>query len=309
MTTRILVVDDSPVERRLVGRLLEKGIPGVTVLNADDGNAALQSIASAVPDLILSDLRMPGMNGLELVESIKLQGLGVPVILMTSYGNEQIAVEALKAGAASYVPKLVLDTHLISTVKSVLSLALRQSNRQRIMGTLDFLEVRFVLENDTSLIPPLIAYVQEQIAVMRLSDDSQLTRIGVAIHESLTNAIYHGNLELSSELRQEDESIFHALAEERRRDDRYALRRARLAARLSAAEVRVVIQDDGPGFDPMQVRNPTAAINMDRIGGRGLLLVRSFMDDVRHNPQGNEITMVKHVSPNPADLQHAVADP
>ncbi|MDZ4684537.1 MAG: response regulator [Planctomycetaceae bacterium] len=101
MVTRILVVDDSPVEQRLVGRLLEKALTDIAVVYADNGQQALDTITAALPDMVISDLRMPVMNGLELVQNIKTRGLGLPVILMTSYGNEQIAVQALQSGAAS----------------------------------------------------------------------------------------------------------------------------------------------------------------------------------------------------------------
>ncbi len=293
MATQILVVDDSPVEQRRIGRLLEKNISDVGVTYANDGKAALDAIVGAMPDMVLSDMRMPIMNGLELVENIQSRGYGVPVILMTSYGNEEIAVQALRAGAASYVPKLVIEKNLITTIRSVLSLSSKQVGRRRLLSTLESAESRFVLENDSSFIAPLIEYLQEQFATMHLFDSLQVTRISVAIQEAIANAIYHGNLELDSELRQEDESIFYNLAEERRHANEYAQRRVRVKATLTTTEVRLRIQDDGPGFNPASVRDPTEEINLDRIGGRGLLLIRMLMDEVSHNPKGNEITMVK----------------
>ena len=299
---RILVVDDSPVELRLVGRLLEKNFSELTVDYAVNGRKALQAIAAVMPDLIITDLRMPEMNGLELVEQIKAAGHIVPVILMTSFGNEQIAVQALHTGAASYVPKLLLDTHLIETAKSVLDSSQRQSKRRQALSTLDFVELRFSLENDTSMIAPLISYLQEQLALMRLFDEVQLTRVGVALHETLTNAIHHGNLELDSDLRQQDEKVYYELAEERRRQPPYSSRRVQMTAKLTAEEMRVVIKDEGVGFDPNAVRNPTDEFNLDRIGGRGLLLIRAFMDVVQHNALGNEVTIAKRACPRNADL-------
>lgn len=296
MATRILLVDDSPVEQRRVGRLLEKGIPNVDVTCAGDGKEALEAIAVAMPDMVISDLRMPVMNGLQLVESIKAHGYGVPVILMTSYGNEEIAVQALQAGAASYVPKHELEKDLLSTVRTVLTLSSRQFNRRRLLSTLNSTECQFLLESDPTLIAPLIEFLQEQMEIMRLFDDLQITRISVAIQEAIANAIYHGNLELDSELRQEDERIFYDLAEVRRRAPEYAGRCVRIRAALSAAELRIIIHDDGPGFNLAEIRDPTEEINLSRIGGRGLLLIRMLMDEVSHNAKGNEITMVKRTT-------------
>lgn len=293
MTTHILVVDDSPVDQRLVGRLLEKGLSDVHVSYAVNGKEAFEAISLAMPEMVISDLRMPIMNGLELVENLKSSGYSVPVILMTSYGNEQIAVKALQTGAASYVPKVARNKILLETVKNVLSMSRGQSNRRRVLSTLETVESNFILDNDASLISPLIEYLQEQIAMLRLFDELQMTRIAVAIHESLTNAIYHGNLELDSELRQEDESIFYELANQRRGEEQFANRRVRMTATMSSEVLQIVIKDEGPGFNPNEVRDPTEDVNMDRIGGRGLLLIRSFMDEVRHNPKGNEVTMIK----------------
>ena len=58
-------------------------------------------------------------------------------------------------------------------------------------------------------------------------------------------------------------------------------------------EARYVIRDEGPGFDLNRVPDPTDMSNLERISGRGLLLINTFMDEVRHNKAGNEITMVK----------------
>lgn len=296
MVTRILVVDDSPVERRLVGGLLTRGLADVAVSYADNGRQALDAVAAEMPDVLITDLQMPEMNGLQLVEAIRSRSYPVPAILMTSFGNEDVAVEALKVGAASYVPKRVVGTILVETVRNVLSVSRGQLHRRRVLSTLAAVESRFVLENDVSLISPLISYLREQLETMRHCDDLQMTRMGLAMHEALTNAIYHGNLELDSELRQNDEMIFFELARQRRGQPQYAERRVRLSAHLSSSEVMYVVGDDGAGYKPSEVRNPTDAINMDRIGGRGLLLIRSFMDEVYHNPQGNEITMIKRFS-------------
>ena len=295
--THILVVDDSATERRRVGRLLEKGLDAAIVSYAENGKAALESLSLKLPDLIVTDLRMPEMDGLGLVEKVAEGGFGIPVILMTSFGNEEIALQALNAGAASYVPKAVLGKHLIKTAENVIALSQGKKNRQRVLQALTEVHSRFVLDNDITYIPPLVSYLQEQIALMRILDESQLIRIGIALCEALTNAIHHGNLELDSEWRQNDEEKYFKIAEERRCIKPYSDRRVRMVATLSDREVRFVIDDEGPGFAVDELRDPTEEFNMERMGGRGLLLIRSFMDEVTHNVVGNSITMVKNVIP------------
>ena len=155
-----------------------------------------------------------------------------------------------------------------------------------------------MIVNDLSLIAPLIAHVQDQIRAMRLLEERDVVRLAVALHESLTNAILHGNLEVSSDLRQEDESIFHLLADERRKQLPYCLRQVFVAVALTATEVRISVRDQGPGFDVRKTMDPDQPIDLERIGGRGLLLLRSFTDVIYHNATGNEITMIKFANAN-----------
>ena len=295
--THILVVDDSPTERLRVGRLIERGVGSVSISYAENGKAAYESLQMVLPDLIVTDLRMPEMDGLGLVERVTADGIGVPVILMTSFGNEEIALQALNAGAASYVPKAVLDKHLIYTLENVIALSQGKKNRQRVLQALTHVHLQFVLDNDITYVPPLISYLQEQMAIMRLFDESQLLRVGIALCETLTNAIHHGNLELDSEWRQNEEAEYFRIAEERRQSKPYSDRRVRMVATLSDQEVRFVIDDEGPGFKVDQIRDPTDEIHMERMGGRGLLLIRSFMDQVIHNSTGNSIELIKNVVP------------
>ena len=65
---------------------------------------------------------------------------------------------------------------------------------------------------------------------------------------------------------------------------------------MGAEKVRFVIRDEGPGFNHEQVVDPTQEENLERIGGRGLLLIRNFMDEVSYNQRGNEISLVKYTS-------------
>src|SRR5437588_11976782 len=114
----ILVVDDSPVDRLLTGRLLsrEKELDWV-IEYAENGREALAFMKDLVPHVVVTDLMMPDMDGLELVAAVRAEHPEVPVILMTGQGSETLALEALERGAASYVPKGQLADKLLDTVK------------------------------------------------------------------------------------------------------------------------------------------------------------------------------------------------
>lgn len=288
----VLVVDDSPVDRHLAGKLLEKSTD-LQVVYSSNGREALATIAAGRIDLVLTDLQMPDMNGLELTEEIRNQFPHIPVILMTAHGSEEIAVAALQKGASSYVPKRNLAQDLGEVIEGVLNVSRAAQNQARLLESLTQTESQFLLYNDLSLIPPLIGHLQENLTRMKLCDEVGRLRVTVALQEALVNAIQHGNLEVSSELRQQDDKAFHALLKERAMQKPYRDRRVFVTARETPAEAVYVIRDEGPGFDPSSLPDPTDPANLEKPTGRGLFLIRTFMDQVYHNETGNQITMIK----------------
>jgi anti-sigma regulatory factor (Ser/Thr protein kinase) len=126
-----------------------------------------------------------------------------------------------------------------------------------------------------------------------LCDESERIRMGVGLGEAFANAMYHGNLELCSSLRETDADAYHRMAQERRRQSPYQDRHTEVQVRMSPDKAEFVIRDQGKGFNPASLPDPTDPANLDKITGRGILLMRSFMDDVYFNDKGNEVTMVK----------------
>ena len=199
----VLVVDDSALDRRHIGELLG-GDPDLHVEYAAHGGEALLQVERAEPDLVVTDLIMPEVNGLELVAAVRDKHPLVPVVLMTSKGCEEVAVQALQRGAASYVSKQMLARQLPDIVHRVLAVSGRQRSHTRLMGCMTQSNCAFVLENDCQLIPPLVTYLQESVGQLGLCAEADRTRIGIALEEALANALYHGNLEIGSDLRGSD---------------------------------------------------------------------------------------------------------
>jgi CheY-like chemotaxis protein/anti-sigma regulatory factor (Ser/Thr protein kinase) len=292
-STSILVVDDGVVDRRLASGLVQKRL-GWNVIAAGNGAEALALLARETPAVVLTDMQMPEMDGLELVEAIRTQYPLVPVVLMTAHGSEDLAIRALHAGAASYVPKKCLARDLAETLQQVVAAARTDRRQKRLLECVTRMETEFLLENDPALVPALVAHVKDYLSRLGLCDPNMQTRVGIALEEALLNGLYHGNLELSSELRQEgDGQGYYRLAEERRFQAPYRERRLSVGVRLSAEQAAFVIHDEGPGFDPKTLPDPTDPANLEKTSGRGLLLIRAFMDEVQHNATGNEISLVK----------------
>lgn len=291
-TNSVLVVDDSAMDRHLAGAIIQK-MGGWSAHFAGNGIEALAALEQQKADVVLTDMLMPEMDGLQLVQAIRSKYPLIPVILMTAHGSEDIAIQALQKGAASYVPKKSLARDLAETLEQVLAASKTQQQVARILSRMEIFETRFVIENDTSLIPPLVAHIEEDVSRLKLCDPSGLVLLGVALHEALTNAILHGNLELSSALRETDEKEYYRLGVERRSQPEYADRRVYITARFTREELTFMIRDEGKGFDPNLLPDPTDPANLGKVSGRGLLLIQTFMDRVVHNETGNEITMIK----------------
>ncbi|MEX0755546.1 MAG: response regulator transcription factor [Actinomycetota bacterium] len=120
--TKILVVDDEPMVREVLARYLEK--EGYAVDCAEDGSSALDAFDATVPDLVLLDLMLPRVDGLEVFRRIRASRERQPVIMLTAKGEETDRVVGLELGADDYVTKPFSPREVVARVRAVL----RRSN-------------------------------------------------------------------------------------------------------------------------------------------------------------------------------------
>ena len=265
---------------------------------------------------------MPEMDGLALVKAIRSDFPEIPVILMTGHGSETIAAQALQQGAASYVPKSQLNKLLVDSVIHVLELARGDTNFRRLIDHTRITDFHFELENDPELIEPLVTLVRQMAAGMDLCDAAGCLQVEVALEQAILNAMYHGNLELTSEqLRADREPVAAAVAQtpdrpaaetgrgtaeppesrssQRQQQAPYKDRKVFVRALVTREEARFVVRDEGAGFD---VQNKLdVSLSDDDSAGRGLVLMWALMDKVIYNKAGNEVTLIKrHAAHRPA---------
>ncbi len=300
--SHFLVVDDSAVDRTLAGGLLEQYTKH-HVEYASNGVEALELLEARLPLAVLTDLRMPEMDGMQLIETMHRQFPTVPVIVMTAHGSEEVALRALMSGAADYIPKSELASQLTKLVDALLAITGRQLPGPRISQCLRYEELMYELENDVLLIPPIVEQLQQTAGDLALVNRADGVRLAKALAEALRNAIYHGNLELSAnevESAANPSSPAARMLIRRREQTPYCDRRVQLQAIFSLREARFAIRDEGPGFDTSRLPDVKADPSyLSRRGGRGLVLIHAFMDEVRFNPAGNEITLVKRARSAP----------
>jgi two-component system response regulator HydG len=129
MPSTILVVDDDAANRVTLERLLRR--ESYEVVHAENGREALELVRARPVDLVLTDLKMPGMSGLDLLKAIRAVDPDVEVLVMTAYGTVETAVEAMKEGAYDFVSKPLKRLELVNTVgKALEKRGLQVENRR-----------------------------------------------------------------------------------------------------------------------------------------------------------------------------------
>ncbi len=296
--TRILVAEDSATQATQIRGLLEEA--GYEVALVSNGREALHRLrGGAAVDLVLTDMVMPLMDGLQLVRAVRVHYSDIPVILMTSQGTDAIAIEALEDGAAGYVPKSQVNLRLVDEIAQVLHVSQVNRSYERLLNCLTHNHFSFVLSNDVALIDPLVDLLQQMMAGMRLCDSTGRVRVGLAVEHALLNALYRGNLEISpKDMLTAREMMLQGppsagVVEQRLSQSPYCDRTIDLDVTMSPDEARFVIRDQGPGFDVSKLPAGADPEVLENQGGHGLLLMKTFMDEVTFNAQGNEVTMVK----------------
>lgn len=287
---KILVIDDSSEDREDIRRILEQRQH--EVIGAATFAPEMESLETV--DALILDPCFAASLPHDTIAEIRQRRPRLPIIVVAVKGNEERVIDALQRGALSYVPKKLLADELPQTVREVLQAAHEHECIDRLLRRRSHLSCEFVLENDRDNLTAVVSHLQQLCAEFGLfTKDNELTRVGMALDEALANAMMHGNLEVSSLLRDEEGAEFEKLTRQRALDPHYATRRIHVTAHFSRDGAEFMIADEGPGFDPAALADPTDAGNLELVSGRGVLLMRTFMDEVAFNKKGNSVTMKK----------------
>ena len=219
-----------------------------------------------------------------------LRKASVPVVAITEAPTVKSAFrccttrDAISLGIQACLPRRNLATDLQRTLATVLQCS-------PITGTW---AISYTFDNVPEVLPIIVSHVRTHLEAWPFSDPMDPVRMTVALSEVLDNALYHGNLELSSDLRQGDGRAWREETQRRLRQSPYCDRQIRFEVVIDDRSARFLIRDDGPGFNPHLQSDCTDEENLERCSGRGLLLMRMYMDEVRFNETGNEAVLVKH---------------
>lgn len=261
-----------------------------SIVSAKDGIEALDLQSTEQPDVIVMDLNLTRMNGLEFVVTLQRQRIEAPVILIASPDNAEATLEALRLGAASYVARERLDSDLVPTVTRVLDAAASTHDRDRVCGSLVSASYVYEFETDPHLLIAAAREITRPMTSVWSWRKGEVLRIHTALEEALLNAVYHGNLELSTRLRAADIEQYYELARRRSVEYPHIIRKVRVAANFTTDAVSFEVSDDGPGFDHAVVTADAGNLVAQPFG-RGIVLMKSAMDSVTFNETGNTVRL------------------
>ena len=127
-TGHILLVDDDPVLLQALSHTISLRMSGVQVEIADSANIALDLVQQQEYDAVVSDIKMPGMDGLDLLEKVLERNPDIPVLLITGHGEHELAIRALRGGAYDYIQKPIDRDDFVASLSRALQT--RQMRRQ-----------------------------------------------------------------------------------------------------------------------------------------------------------------------------------
>lgn len=261
----ILVVDDEENIRNVLESVfLNKGYG---VVKAANGFEAIKAVEGGGVDLAIIDLKMPGMDGMELLSRIKEHSAQFPVIVMTGFADVETTAKALKTGASDFLAKPFGAQEVFHSVSRLLETRKVHEENRKILPFFTF-TMDANIPSRTDHINGVIHYMTQHLKDIELCESSQLSNLVIALYEAIVNAMRHGNGNDSA-------------------------KKVRVRAEIGFNEARFIIADEGEGFVMDDIANPTDPKNLYKSSGRGIYLMKHFMDEVLFNDQGNEVTLVK----------------
>lgn len=261
----ILIVDDEELNRILLSQMLEE-TGNYTVDKAENGKVAWTMVQDYNYDLIISDIKMPEMNGLELLELVKGYNQAIPVVVVTAFASIETAVEAIQKGASNFLKK----PFTLEEISSVTTKALKAAAHRKIQsGKLENLSRSFSVTTKSkhSIIDPVFHQIRDIAKYFGFSDNQLHMNIYLSLSEAIANAVDHGN--------KGDEN-----------------KNITIHSSVNNTGITISVVDEGDGFNPTLVSDPTDGSNILRSNGRGIFLMKCYMDSVTYEKNGSKVTMV-----------------
>ncbi len=290
----IMLIDESKSFRQLASIVLKTEFSNIKLDGVEDTEHAIRLLRLAAYKLIVIDIAFLNSSGSDILDTLNENYPEIPVVVSSAMGIEHKVLLAFERGVIGHINKELVHDELPARIQSILNSASNPEPNSLSSNLLKEQTSKFSIPNDRHLILKINNYVAQLLQIFNICSNREQMRVLLALEEALVNAICHGNLEVSSELRGIDDEAYSQLLHERFNSPLYNDRRVEIRITVTNALAKIRIRDQGPGFDTSSLPDPREETNLGRSHGRGVLLMRSFMDEVHYNETGNEVTMIKY---------------
>jgi YesN/AraC family two-component response regulator len=287
----ILVIDDE----KSIRDMLRAGLTqyGYVYYEASDGRNGIEVYKRSRPDIVLTDVKMPEMSGIEVTKHLKGIEYDADVVIMTGYGSEELVIEALRSGASNYIKKPISLDELFNILDGILLKRERRKKSEIIKDVVVYEHKKLVINNDITQIWGVIN--QLLFNVPEKTGEAMLEGMRLGLYEIILNAIEHGNLGISYEEKSEaiQNNSYLELLESRSNDLVRKQKRIFIDCTTDHSGLSVEIRDQGKGFDLHEYGGLDSQEEMLRAHGRGIFLASLYFDKLEYAEPGNTVVLLK----------------
>ena len=282
----VLAVDDDITVQSMLSEYLRRW--GYEPLTASSGKEALQIISERKPDLVLTDIVMEPVSGLDLLYRVKRDHPEIDVVMFTGHCSEDVIIDALRGGAVDFLKKPFSMDSLETVVRKALRMKKGKGGAALDPFFVNEETKRLVLPNDPNLIEGAVEQLTQNARCCISMERSR--ELAVALYELILNAMEHGNLCITRQEKTEhlDRGDYLDLLNARGNNPELAKRRVTIDYRLNDTGLFYDIRDEGAGFDwADSCRFSGDVVECLSTHGRGLILAGFYVDKLHFNDEGN----------------------
>jgi len=290
---KILIVEDDHASRLFLESLLESN--NYDFRSAENGIEGLNVFDEYNPDIVLSDIKMPIMDGLELLEAIRDKNSDAIVVIITAFGSENYAIQALHLGANNYLKKPVSSQELLRLLKKYKAIISGKYSPESLPGKLINRTFSVEFKSEYTKIPKIVDKIMIESAID--INDSEKVNIELGLVELITNAIEHGNLGISYIEKQLalDDGKLSELFDERVHNKKFKNRNVKVDFFTDEGKYQWTITDDGEGFNWKSIPDPTDQEHILELNGRGIFISNFLFDKIEYFGKGNVVIATKYI--------------
>lgn len=280
-------------ENRFSLRLAASGVEGINILKDQ-------------PEIgvVVTDIRMPEMNGFELIRQARELNPDLGFIVVSGHGDAEDILQAMRLGARNYLRKPYkfseLENAVEQEIRRYLILRNERFNKEEDQAVENLVtsvdKITYELPSQMDMVVPVAFRLVRRLQSIGICNDYERGNIALALIEILTNALEHGNFEIPGEekiqLKSEGETVYQDELKRRAALSPYKDRLVKIQVSMEPEQARFLVIDEGKGFDFENLPDPTDPMNLFLSSGRGIMLARAFLDEVEYQGSGNTVLLV-----------------